>query len=741
MEAVRFTWNRWPTSGLEAKRLPLPIACVVTPLCQSDVPLRSCEPLVCRGGCHSVFCRQCPVDAARRVWTCVFCHTENPLPPPGVAADADAALAHGAAAATVEYVLPRPPPPPPPSSSPSQQGAPPSSHAAFVFALDISVGAAELAALKDTVEEALGLLPQDARVGLVTFGPDVRVHLLSRQTSHDAWCPTAFVFDGSHDLAPARVATLLAPLDGLLVPLDECEFTLAAILESVASAPQTPPARPAVATGVMVAVVCGLLEAACRGQGARAILLCGNPCTVGPGKVVGPTLADRFRSHHDIATGSAQFLSRAKQHYDTLAARFAANGHCVDVFGCSLDQVGLHEMQRLAQHTGGSLVLCDSFTSSTFHDSLIRLVSSDEHGVLHMGFVATLEVVVSSELRVCGAMAHLTPIMSPDRKALASDLEIGIGGTTAWRLCCVDKHTSLTLFFDVVHPHTLPVHSSEAVVQLLLHYYTHDARQVLRVTTISRPWIASPDDDLLFDEGASAIVLARQTVWKEGSDDPVDILRSVDRTLIRLVTKHSVHRREDPSSFALSEPLDRFARIVYNFRRSTFMQTFNCSPDETAVANFHLIAAPADMALRMICPVLMRYTLGGSCDCVPLAASSVADDVVLVLDTFFTVVILVGHKLALLQRAETAGEDLQQLRAVLAKAAGDAMAIVHSRFPCPRYVECSQYSGNARFLLSLLDPETSATARAAADISQLMPSEDVSYQTFVQHLAKLIVNS
>jgi protein transport protein SEC23 len=40
------------------------------------------------------------------------------------------------------------------------------------------------------------------------------------------------------------------------------------------------------------------------------------------------------------------------QHYDQLAKRAAKNGHVVDLFTCSLDQTGLHEMKALVNMTG-----------------------------------------------------------------------------------------------------------------------------------------------------------------------------------------------------------------------------------------------------------------------------------------------------------------------------------------------------------------------------------------------------
>jgi hypothetical protein len=49
-----------------------------------------------------------------------------------------------------------------------------------------------------------------------------------------------------------------------------------------------------------------------------------------------------------------------------LAARCVASSHVIDIFACSLDQVGLLEMKVCVTQTGGLCVLADSFEQSVF---------------------------------------------------------------------------------------------------------------------------------------------------------------------------------------------------------------------------------------------------------------------------------------------------------------------------------------------------------------------------------------
>ena len=48
---------------------------------------------------------------------------------------------------------------------------------------------------------------------------------------------------------------------------------------------------------------------------------------------------------------------KACQWYETLGRRMAGSGHCLDVFACSLDQVGIAEMHDAVSVTGLNMVL------------------------------------------------------------------------------------------------------------------------------------------------------------------------------------------------------------------------------------------------------------------------------------------------------------------------------------------------------------------------------------------------
>ena len=87
----------------------------------------------------------------------------------------------------------------------------------------------------------------------------------------------------------ARDGVPPASVSRFLLPAQECEFTLATVLEELQrdAFPVPSDQRPARCTGVALSVAAGLLGACVPGTGARILSFIGGPCTEGPGTVSG----------------------------------------------------------------------------------------------------------------------------------------------------------------------------------------------------------------------------------------------------------------------------------------------------------------------------------------------------------------------------------------------------------------------------------------------------------------------
>ena len=553
------------------------------------------------------------IDVRGKLWICPFCLSRNPFPPhykdiSNTNLPAELLPKY----TTIEYTLSRPAQIPP----------------IFLYVVDTCMDADDLKALCETLVVSLSLLPPHALVGLITFGTMVQVHELGYEN-----CPKSYVFRGSKDYSPKNIQDMLGLTPGarpapgapggpsapraagaaqlgvsrFLLPVSQCEYQLTGILEQLQRDPWPVPSdrRAQRCTGAALGVAVGLLETTYQNTGARIMLFCGGPATQGPGQVVAPELRERIRSHHDIEKDNVRFFRRASRYYETIARRAAHNGHTIDVYSGCLDQIGLLEMNSLSNLTNGNQLLVDSFQMGIFKQSFNKIFDKDEEGNLQMGFNATLDVQCTKELKVSGLIGHA--VSANKKSACVGETEIGIGHTSAWRLCSITPRTSAAVYFEVVTPAGQPLPpGSRGLIQFVTHYQHSSGQYRLRVTTVARNF-AEPGSGqiaLSFDQEAAAVLMARIAVFKAEIDDSPDVLRWLDRMLIRLCQKFADYRKDDPSSFRLGETFNIYPQFMFHLRRSQFLQVFNNSPDETAYYRHVLNGEDVNSSLIMIQPTL-----------------------------------------------------------------------------------------------------------------------------------------
>jgi protein transport protein SEC23 len=133
-----------------------------------------------------------------------------------------------------------------------------------------------------------------------------------------------------------------------------------------------------------------------------------------------------------------------------------------------------------------------------------------------------------------------------------------------------------------------------------------------------------------------------------------------------------------------------------------------------------------------------------------LSASSVAVDRMLLLDTFFHVLVWSGENIMHWRNAGYHNKpEYAPFKALLEAPVVDAAALRQDRFPAPIYIECDQYSSPARILLALVDPDVTHHSSGGlggpgggpAGAGEVILSDDVSLSVFMDHLRKLSVQS
>lgn len=774
-DGVRMSWNVWPSTRLEATRIVVDQGCLYTPLKHIEsmpAPLPY-DPIRCNG-CAAVLNPYCQVDFRTKLWACPFCMTRNHFPPHYAENISETNLPAELFQqySTVEYELQTPPAGPP----------------AFLFVVDTCLDEEEMDELKDSLQQTLSLLPEKALVGLITYGTHVMVHELGFTD-----CPKSYVFRGTKEYTTQRVQDLLgiqptgrgapAAMGGMnmppgaqaqahqamgaagggggtrepavgrfLMPAEDCSFTLESILEDLQRDPWPVPSDQRVqrCTGVALSVAVGLLESAYSRQGARVMMFVGGPATVGPGMVVARTKKEPLRSHTDLQKNAAPNFKAACKFYETIADRAVAACHVVDVFACSLDQVGLLEMKVCCDKTGGLIVLADSFGQSVFKESLRRMFrrhpgdAAADADQLQMGFAATVDVTTSREFKIAGAIG---PCSSMNKKGMnVAEKEIGQGGTSAWSLGGIDPSTTLALYFEVTNSNQNPLSpNARRYIQLLTQYQHSSGRIRLRCTTLWGNWHSDPNDlgpiSRSFDQEAAAVLIARIATHRVQTEEVPDVLRYVDRLLIRLCAKFAEYQKDEPGSFRLNAEFDIFPQFMFHLRRSQFLQLFNTSPDESAYYRSVLVRENTTNSLVMIQPSLLSYSFNGPPQPVLLDAASVSPDTILLLDTFFHVVVFHGETISMWRDQKYQDhEEHAHFKNLLIAPQTDAQRIMDQRFPVPRFIVCDQHKSEARFVIAKLNPSVTHNTNDGSAGERIF-TDDVSLRVFMEHLMKLAVQS
>ena len=312
----------------------------------------------------------------------------------------------------------------------------------------------------------------------------------------------------------------------------------------------------------------------------------------------------------------------------------------------------------------------------------------------------------------------------------------------------IDPSTTIAFFFDITDAAATPLpQQKRRYFQFLTVYQSSLGKVRLRVTTTSGMWHSDPNDHTIlaqsFDQEAAAVIMSRLAVNRCETEETADVIRWLDRSLIRLASKFAIYRKDEPASFRLSAEFNIFPQCMFHLRRSKFLQSFNSSPDEQAVYRLILLRENTSNSLIMLQPSLLSYSFQGPPQPALLDATTVREDTILLLDTFFQVIVFHGEKIALWkQQGYQLQEEHINFRNLLEAPQNDAQLIMNNRFPVPRYIVCDQHKSEARFVLYLLNPSvTHHNSTDGSSGSQAIFTDDVSLRVFMEHLIKLAVQS
>lgn len=707
----------------------VPLGCLYTPLGLPAVELHQ-EPIRCV--CSGVLNPHCTIDHRSHTWGCVLCGNKNAFPANVSLAAEQTPPELSKANESVEYIsyVKRSPP-------------------TFVIVIDTCVDTdSELEGLKEYVLLALNKLPEQCSVALITYGATVQLHELSGATEF----PRSLVLRGSAQTTVEHLKSVVKNPSKYVCNFSDTEFLLTSIIEDLQIDlwPIPKDHRPLRATGAALSAAASLLEIASPGVGSCVYAFISGVSTEGPGFVVSTPKEVFIRGHADIrdSTPTAKQWDGANNFYDGLMRSMVKQGHSLSVFSACLDQTGVAEMKVCIQAAGGMIMVSDSWKQQPFRTSLNKFLKRREDGNLELGLNATIDIATSSTWRVMGVIGAC--VGTGRKSSSVADTEIGMGGTCQWTTCMLDSTTTMAVYFETTQP---PPDSTirrdpYRYVQFVTKFEV-GSQVRLRVTTMRhhiQEKTSFPDLANAFDQESAAVLLARQAIHKTDTTPVFDVLRWLDRTVVRLVNRFGTYIKDQPSSLKLPRSFVHFPTFIYHLRRSAYLQVFNSSPDETAMLRLLFLKAPCSDSVLMIQPTLYSYSMQGAPEPVPLDSSAIRADNILLLDTFFEVLIHHGETIAAWKKqGYDEKEEYAYFKQFLELPRGDAAALVDSRYPTPRFFEVAKGEPNARILYNKVNP--SRTHNTSADASanygsapgELVYTDDAPLHVFMDHLKKLAV--
>ena len=285
-------------------------------------------------------------------------------------------------------------------------------------------------------------------------------------------------------------------------------------------------------------------------------------------------------------------------------------------------------------------------------------------------------------------------------------------------------------------------------MQIVTKYRHSTGVSHVRVTTTAIPIVDSSKEPGLsqvrgsFDQEATTTLMARLAVFKAELEYAVDILRWIDRMLIKLMAKFANYTKGSPDSFSLPPEFAYYPQFMFYLRRSQFLQVFNSSPDETAFFRMILQRENVSNTIIMIQPMLMAYSLDSAPIPVLLDVSSATSDRILLLDTFFHVVLWYGETIAK-WRDEKYHEspEFAHFAEMLQAPEADLQAIKESRFPVPLRAVSDQGGSQQRYLMAKLNPSVTHNSPSGygSGGAPMVFTDDVNLSVFMEHLRKLSV--
>lgn len=676
-DGVRFNFNTFPVTTLEANRLVFPLGAVLCPLQdRSDLPRMMKYPMRCFK-CQNFFSNHCQLDNIG--WSCCFCGAKNQI--------SQEILHEEMNSSSIEYIV-----------NPMRN-----EFLSVVFVIDLSLEPEELKSLIESIAGSLELLPMNCQVGLVTFDACVKIYEFNEIINK------SFVIQGEKLYQDEVLQKFLGGDKRKFLTQDFTKFkSILLNLKSVTTDSKDERSRNCFGQAIKTLSNCF------NNGDVHVLLFIGTPVTIGEGNIVSLDKKVQIRTFNDDFSSN----KKSTNFYTNIANRKEAANSSMSfsIFASSYNQVGVYEMSDLTLKTGGYLILNDSFTSNLFKQNYLKVFELNKIGELDLVSNSHLSIRTSNYLEVQGIVGDvIKEEIKNNRSDVISgvaDTEIGVGFTNNFKIPLSSSKHNYSIYFKVKtvgHTNERRKLPNWFYIQFQTFYNHPDGSKRMRLTTLKKPTTNEPsfkNIETSFDQEASIVLFAKEIVYKFKTINFKNISNKIDNFVIEVMRNFGIYIKGEINSFHFAPNFSLLIQFFYNLKKSPILTNFNKTPDEFIYYIDTFLKANVSDSLLMIQPTLTCFTAEEDQPPTPvlLDSSSLRKDCVLLMDSFFHIVIQFGEAAAHWRDSELDREEFANVYRMIEEPIEEVREILHERFPLPRYINTDEGQSQSRFLISRLNP-------------------------------------
>lgn len=712
---ARLSFNNLPTSKIGSA----PIGCIYSPLKQlQDEQYCEYGPVLC-SNCNAIMNPFCEVDFVNKRWKCSICGQSSSLP----------SSYHRITSELLQKELIK-------DYSTMDYGdnqcLEDNHKKVVVFLIDLCASEKEFNELKKIVSNLLNILDNDYYVGLITFGNGVYVNQLCIDEFQ-----RSFGFGGSRCYSTEEIQNFLdisSKNNKIFMKKKDAINVLEMIIDSLEpdSFNVKPGKRALRCTGVALDISLSLIELLFNKCYTQILLFTSGPITKGPGSIASINISDRIRTQKDNQNKDTM-LNNSHKFFSDLSIKAVKNNAVINYVSASFEETGLSEIFDVIYSSGGFLMSCETYFDENILKSLTKYFKDCILQDSASNCIITLNL--PKFLSVCGCIGPC--ISTLNKTENVSKTEIGCGGTIQWKTSGIIEKNSYTFIFDI---NSIPIpNNTFSCFQIVTKYRSFKTGRIrYRVTTIPITFynLSTNKQEIIngFDQEAAAAILAKITIYNK-TKMRSNVINELDQKLIDICHKFGDYKSKVPNTFSLQDQFKYLPEFIYYFRRSQFLTTSNITLDQYTSYIYELLYGDVASILLMIHPSLIMYSVVEQPKPVILGLSSLNSESILLLDSYFKVLIWNGKNVV--QWKNNGYQDkpeYENLKTFLEQPLADAQTILMQRFPLPYLVICNEDSSESRYLLSKCNPPITVPFGK----SKLKPEEQT-YGDFYDTLKKLSV--